>query len=94
MSIYIVSRVTINNPDEMALYMAAAPATVEQYGGTYLARTSDFEALEGEADCDRMVVLSFPTKADAMAWYNSKEYRPLRDQRWNSADAQIVLINA
>jgi len=94
MTVYIVSRVTITDPGEMAEYMKGAPATVEQYGGTYLARTSDFEALEGETDFDRVVILSFPSKEDAMAWYNSKEYKPLLAQRWSSADAQIILVNA
>jgi len=94
MTVYIVSRVTINDADEMAAYMKAAPASVEQYGGTYLARTSDFTALEGEIDFDRMVILSFPSEADAMAWYDSAEYKPLRDLRWASADAKILLVNA
>lgn len=94
MTVYIVSRVTITDADEMATYMKAAPASVEQYGGTYLARTSDFKSLEGETDFDRIVILSFPSERDAMAWYESDEYRPLRAQRWASADAQIVLVNA
>lgn len=92
MPAYIISRVKIDDPQTMTGYMAGAPATVEAYGGKYLVRTPDIEVLEGEADYDRMVVLEFPDREKALAWYHSEDYRDLRDTRWSASQAHIVVL--
>jgi uncharacterized protein (DUF1330 family) len=92
MPAYIISRVKIDDPQTMTGYMAQAPATVESYGGKYLVRTPDIEVLEGEADYDRMVVLEFPDREKALAWYHSEEYRELRETRWSASQAHIVVL--
>ncbi len=93
MPAYIVSRVSIVDSQTMKGYMADAPSTVEAYGGRYLVRTQDIQVLEGEADYDRMVVLEFADKDKALAWYNSPEYRDLRQTRWDAANAHIVILS-
>ena len=92
MSVYIVSRVDISDMERMKAYMEAAPATVEAHGGRYVIRSGNIERIEGETSCDRVVILEFPTREQAMAWYNSAEYAPLRDERWQSAEASILLV--
>ncbi|WP_327092153.1 DUF1330 domain-containing protein [Nonomuraea sp. NBC_01738] len=92
MTVHVVSRVRIHDQDAMARYVAEAPATVEAYGGHYLYRGAEVSALEGSWEHDRMVLLAFPTRALALAWYDSPEYRPLRDLRQDSAEAIILLV--
>ena len=92
MPAYIISRVNIHDSEIMGSYMEQAPATVRAYGGKYLARTQDIEVLEGAAEFDRMVVLEFPDKDAALAWYHSQEYHHLRSARWEAASAQIVVV--
>lgn len=92
MTAYIISRVSISDSDAMQDYMADAPESVYAYGGKYLVRTGDIEALEGEAAYERVVVVEFPDKEKALAWYNSEDYRELRDLRWRSADAHIICV--
>lgn len=92
MAVYIVSRVDITDPERMAGYMQAAPATVEAFGGKYIVRTGNIEVIEGTQRCDRVVVLEFPTREQALAWYKSDAYRPLRDVRWEAAKASIMLM--
>ena len=92
MTAYIISRVSISDAEAMKGYMADAPESVYTYGGKYLVRTSDIMALEKDADYQRMVVVEFPDKNAALAWYNSEDYRELRDIRWKSADAHIVVV--
>jgi uncharacterized protein (DUF1330 family) len=88
---YIVSRVRIHERAAMARYMAEAPATVAAFGGRYLVRGNDVQALEGAWEHERMVVVEFPDKSAALAWYGSEQYRPLRDLRQASADTVILL---
>jgi uncharacterized protein (DUF1330 family) len=39
------------------------------------------------------VVLEFPIRTDALAWYHSAEYRKLRELRWSAAEAVILLAD-
>jgi uncharacterized protein (DUF1330 family) len=90
-SVYVVSRLVIKDPAAMREYIEAAAATVAAYGGRYLVRGGAVEALEGTWDHDRMVVVEFADRAAALAWYESAEYRPLRDLRQGAADTVILL---
>lgn len=91
MRAYIVSRVRILNREAMQRYMNEAPVTVAAFGGRYLVRGNDVQALEGAWEHERMVVVEFPDKDAAMAWYHSEAYRPLRELRQRNAEAVILL---
>ena len=92
MAAYVISRVKIDDPDSMKSYLAEAPATVETYGGKYVVRTNAITALEGNWEHDRVVVLRFPDVEAAKAWYESPEYRPLRNRRQAASQAQIIAV--
>lgn len=93
MAAYIVSRVKILNRESMQRYMAEAPATVAAFGGRYLVRGQDVQALEGAWEHERMVVVEFPDKEAALGWYESDAYRSLRTLRQSSAEAVILLAD-
>ena len=93
MRAYIVSRVSIRNVEAMQRYMSEAPATVAAFGGRYLVRGNSVEALEGVWAHERMVIVEFPDKAAALAWFESEQYRPLRDLRRQSAETVILLAD-
>ena len=93
MPAYVVSRLKVIDAEAMRRYVAEAPATVAAFGGRYHFRGNNVEALEGTWEHERMVVLEFPTKADALAWYESDVYRPLRELRQASAETIILLAD-
>jgi uncharacterized protein (DUF1330 family) len=93
MPAYVVSRVRIFNAEAMAEYLKEVPPIVHAFGGKYLMRGTDVEALEGTWEHERMVILEFPTRDAALAWYHSAEYAPLKAQRQASSDAVILLAN-
>lgn len=66
---------------------------VEGHGGRYLARTSDLEKLEGERKEPQIfLIIEWPSKDGAMAFYESDEYRPYRQSRIEGARNQLVLV--
>jgi uncharacterized protein (DUF1330 family) len=93
MAAYIVSRLKIIGREAMQRYVTEAPATVAAYGGRYLVRGGDVRALEGDWEHERMVVVEFPDKEAALAWYESDLYKPLRDLRQQNAEAVILLAD-
>jgi uncharacterized protein (DUF1330 family) len=94
MSVYIVSRLNITNAEMMLEYQRSVVPVVQAFGGKYLVRGSEVEALEGSWDHQRMVILEFPTREAALAWYHSAEYAPLKEKRQASGNAVILLANS
>ena len=92
MAAYFIADIDVTDPEGYKEYAAGAGATVEQYGGRYLVRGGATTPLEGDARPNRFVVVEFPDMAALRAWYDSEEYRPLRDIRQRYSDAKIFTV--
>ena len=83
----------ITDPDALAEYAGLAAATVEQYGGLYLVIGGDFERKEGTWEPAFPVLIEFPDRASADAWYDSPESAPLKALRQTSGTFNAVFID-
>ena len=72
-------------------YRSKVDATIQQYGGRALTRGAG-EVLEGDRQ-PRLIIMEFPSVEQARAWYDSPEYRPLRDLRQRLAETVIVMAD-
>ena len=50
-------------------YRKAVPETVAPFGGRFVARGGNLSVLEGEWPHSRLVIIEFPSRADAEGWY-------------------------
>lgn len=91
MSAYVVVSIEVHDPERYAEYIERAPATVANHGGRYLVRAGRSEALEGEWELNRFVVLEFPTYEAAKGWYESEDYAPVMAIRHATATSRMVL---
>ena len=92
MPAYVVVEVRITDPERAARYAAVSPATVERYGGRYLARGGAISVLEGGWDPKRLVVIEFPSIEKAREWYGSPEYREVRRLREGAGEWRVLLV--
>lgn len=88
---YWIARVTVTDPDQYKLYAEAAPIAFKKYNATPLARGGRANQLEGEGR-PRNVVIEFPSFDDAVACYNSPEYRAAKVKRKGAGVAEIVIV--
>jgi uncharacterized protein (DUF1330 family) len=51
------------------------------------------EVIEGSLSLPRTIVIKFKSRADAMAWYNSPEYRAVLPLRLEATDGFAVLVD-
>jgi len=95
MAAYIISEVRSLDAALMEQYRQLASESIAAYGGTYLVRGAEIDALEGEAsDGFRLVVVEFPSRADAQAWYQSPEYQAALQIRFRGAlERRLVLVD-
>ena len=93
MPAYIINDMEITNPHRFEEYKLLSPPTVVAYGGKFLARGGEVNALEGDWNPRRLVILEFPDRTQAQAWLNSPEYAPARRLRQLSANSRMVVID-
>ena len=54
-------------------------------------RNDPFLALEGP-EAEGVVIIEFPSLAEAKAWYDSPAYREAREHRFRGADYRAILV--
>lgn len=92
MAAYIVVQIDVQDEATYERYKTLAPASIAAYGGRYVVRGGPVEVLEGTWRPARLVILEFPTAAQARAWWASAEYGPARELRQASARTEMLLI--
>ena len=91
MSAYVIVHATFKDPEKVKDYAAIAGPTVAAAGGEFVSAGEVADVHAGQHGYDRAIVIKFPDKATAQAWYNSDEYQaavPIREQ---AMDAVFIL---
>ncbi len=91
MSVYLVGRVMVTDRTRYERYAAAFDPVLRQYGGRLLAADEHPEALEGEWDGRKLVLLAFESREAALTWANSADYREIAQDRVAGADVIVVM---
>lgn len=92
MSAYLVVDCTVTDPEKYEDYKRLAAPAVERHGGRYLVRGGETIVLEGSWRPSRIIVLEFPTLAQAKAFYGSAEYAAARAARQGAADMKLIAV--
>lgn len=88
---YVIGEIEVTDLQTYEQYRSKVFATVEKYGGRFLARGGKSEALEG-ASLGRLVILEFPSYEKAAQWYRSTEYAPLAALRQSASRGRLALV--
>jgi len=89
---YWLARASILDPVEYKKYTERVPAILKRYNGKPLARGGRQEQLEGPATFERHALVEFPTVEDAVACFNSPEYREAAAFRRDGAGINELVI--
>ena len=92
MPAYVIVQVHVHDPAVYERYKALAPESIARYGGRYIARGGQTEALEGQWDPCRVVILEFDSVDRARTWLDSPEYREARALRHAAAHTQMIVV--
>lgn len=92
MPAYIIANVDVTEADRYELYKTLVPSSIAAFGGRYLARGGQSEALEGDWKTKRVVVLEFPSYEKARAWWSSTEYADAKRLRQQTARTNMILV--
>ena len=93
MPAYFIVEIDVQDAAAFEEYRKHVPETIAKYGGRYLVRGGKTETLEGDWQPGRMVVLEFPSREQAMQFYDSPEYGPQKALRFRSAKSKLLLVD-
>lgn len=93
MKYYAVAEIDITDPSWIPAYVENTTRLVERHGGRYLARTSNFEKVEGERTPPQIyLIIEWPSKQVAESFYDSEDYKPYRESRRDGSQGEFVLV--
>ena len=92
MSGYAIFNIKVNNAENYKEYVEKVKPTAEKFGGEYVVRGGDNTVVEGSWQYPRTVVIKFPSYGKAMEWYNSAEYKPIKQIRLDNAESNGMII--
>lgn len=94
MTVYLVGQIDITDRETYSRYEAGFLDVFSQFNGEFVAVDDDPLVLEGEKNYTRSVIVRFPDRDSALAWYRSDAYQELAAFRWQASSASISVIEA
>lgn len=92
MPAYLLAQINVDDPEAYKLYTAHTPGVIQQYGGRFVIRGGNPEALEGELHSKRVVLIEFPDKAAVKRFYASPEYQKILPLRLAAAQGRVCIL--
>ena len=93
MAAYIVLNSKITDPQGLDAYRSAVGATFDGHRSTMLVANNEAVTLEGEPHGSRVVIIHFPDRAAAMAWYESAAYQAIIGLRLAATEGSMLLVD-
>lgn len=94
MAAYVIAFVEVNDNERYdAEYVAHVGPLVAKHGGRPLILTPSPDVREGDWPRGRNVVLEFPDRAAAEAWYNDPDYLPYIKLRQELSHGTLAIID-
>ena len=89
---YVIAQLKITNPENYKEYIEKVNPIVKKFDGEFLVRAGEFQIFDGETKFPRIIVLKFPSYERALEWYNSEEYKPIKQIRLDNAEGTNIII--
>ncbi|MCZ6672427.1 MAG: DUF1330 domain-containing protein [Verrucomicrobia bacterium] len=93
MSAFVLADIEIHDPAGYREYIEKVPDLVAKHGGVYRARGGGHTCLEGDWEPKRLVLLEFPDRSNAEAFYDDPDYQSLKQIRQNTTKTNLVLFD-
>lgn len=91
---YFITHFTVNDAATYDRYVEAVVPTIQAHGGKVLVATEDIQVIEGDVAHGRIVVVEFPSVADAEAWRATPEYKAAAEIRESATQTHSIILVA
>ena len=88
---YVIAEVDVTDAPGFQNYTAKVPPTLAPYNDHYIVR-GKADGKEGDPPHGNIVVIEFPTMADATKWYSTPPYQDLIAERQKVAKSRVYIV--
>jgi uncharacterized protein (DUF1330 family) len=92
MTVFALAQLRFKDRPAYQRYQDKFMATLMESSGRLLAADEKPEIVEGIWEGDKVVLLSFKSRSDFFAWFESAAYQQIAKDRRTGADATILLV--
>ena len=89
---YLIANYRATKPEAYAAYPPAVTATLLAHGAEILVADYESQIVENEAS-NVTIVLKFPSKEAARAWYDSREYQEIIHSRIDNTEGFVLFAD-
>jgi uncharacterized protein (DUF1330 family) len=89
---YLVDTREVKDAAQLEEYKARVTPVVEKFGGRYLVIGGRSETVEGSYQIVFPVLIEFPSMEHARRWYDSEDYRELKQMRLTATSGNAVFM--
>ena len=93
MAAYLVVYSVITDPKRFQEYAQASGPIVQRYGGRMITAAMP-DVVEGEWPWELAAVFEWPSREDALCFWNSEEYAQVRKLREGAAQFQAIIVDS
>ena len=91
MTVYAIAQLRFTDRAAYDRYQAGFMEVFRRHRGTLLASDESPQVVEGESDCEKVVLMSFPDEAAFRELVQSPEYQEISKDRRAGADTVVLL---
>ena len=73
-------------------YLQRIDATLAPFGGRFIVHGGEVEVLEGNWP-GHLIVIEFPDRGRASAWYNSGAYQEIVALRTDNSESDVIMVD-
>jgi uncharacterized protein (DUF1330 family) len=93
MKAYLILDFAVRDLAGFMPYVAAIPAFIAKHGGKYIVRGVEPTVMEGDWGPERVVVLEFPARENALAFLRDPDAEPLFAVRHGTTVSKLILVD-
>jgi uncharacterized protein (DUF1330 family) len=93
MSAYVVVQESVTDQATFDAYRKEVVPTIAAHGGRFVVRGGALTVLEGQWPLQRLVIIEFPSRQAAEAWYRSPAYQKILPLRLKSSTGNLVIVD-
>jgi uncharacterized protein (DUF1330 family) len=91
---FVILQLTIHDPDGYHQYQIAGHQEIfDKFSAKIVGGDENVQIVEGSWPFTRTVLIEFPSKELARAWYDSDEYQAVVGLRHSSATSNVVIVS-
>lgn len=92
MSEYFVLQIEWADDDARRTYVERLGPMIEKNGGDYIVASRDYRVVEGKWRPGLFLIIKFPSREAFSAWYDSEEYRSVREYRLAHSVSDAIVV--